>query len=323
MMRTIFTLLAATSFLALSGPGAAPNRYPIIYSTDLYYTIADIDDHFDAAVLLKSPELDIKGVILDNHLYPSDGETVMAKLMEYAHRRAPVVKGLGNYQLRSFEDKGLYVDEQGGVELILKTLRESREKVSLMAVGSMTDFAVAYLREPALLQQKVSNVYIVAGFAESPTQEYNVKLDPKAYVVLMRSKLPIIWIPCDSSMWYFPAVQMLVPEKNMLSHFLLNELLFWYLRGDVYSAPGAGKPAKDRYVYYDKGRWMWSTPGFVHAAHYPGASQMFDVIPCRAEFDDNGILRHIEPGREGANIHVVKNVNGDKLNQFMVERITR
>ena len=63
-------LLAIAAVVTIGPPAAAQARYPIVYSTDLYYTIADIDDHFDAAVLLKSPELDIKGVILDNHLYP-------------------------------------------------------------------------------------------------------------------------------------------------------------------------------------------------------------------------------------------------------------
>ncbi len=311
----LFAVAASVLFCAAT---TAQSRYPIIYSTDLYYTIADIDDHFDAAVLLKSPELDIKGVILDNHLYPTDGEKVMAKLMEYANRQVPVVKGLGGFQLRSLLDKGLYVDGQDGVELILRTLSESNEKVALMAVGSMTDLAVAYLRNPGLLERKVSNVYVVAGSAEAPTQDYNVGLDPFAFVVIMRSKLPIVWVPVDSSMWYFPAPKQLVPEKNMLSHFLLNELLYWYLRNDA----KAGEH-RDRYEYFEKGRWMWLTPGFVHAAHYSKAAEMFDLIPCRVQFDDKGVMKSIELGVLDSNIQVVKNVNGDKLNEFIVSRINR
>ena len=297
---------------------SAQARYPIIYSTDLYYTIADIDDHFDAAVLLKSPELDIKGVILDNHLYPSDGEKVMEKLMEYSNRRVPVVKGLGQFQMRSLQDKGLYVDGQDGVEFILKTLSESSGKVALMAVGSMTDLAVAYVRDPELLERKVANVYVVAGSAEAPQQDYNVKLDPYAFVVIMRSKLPIVWVPVDSSMWYFPAPERLVPEKNALSHFLLNELLYWYIRNDT-----KANAHRDRYEYYDKGRWMWSTPGFVHAAHDPKAAEMFDLIPSKVQFDDTGVMKKIELGSAGSNIQVVKNVNGDRLNDFIVSRINR
>jgi inosine-uridine nucleoside N-ribohydrolase len=319
MHRTLRSALVLIASIALPGLNAAAQaRYPIIYSTDLYYTINDIDDHFDAAVLLKSPELDVKGVILDNHSYPSDGEKVMTKLMEYSNRSVPVFKGLGLFQLRSLQDKGFYVDGQEGVEFILKTLRESSEKVALMAVGSMTDLAAAYLRDPQLLERKVSNAYVVAGSAESPQQDYNVKLDPFAFVVIMRSKLPIVWVPVDSSMWYFPAPKLLVPPRNALSHFLLNELLYWYIRNDA-----RANAHRDRYEYYDKGRWMWSTPGFVHAAHDPQAAGMFDLIPCKVQFDDAGVMKSIELHAQGSNIQVVQNVNGDKLNAFMVSRINR
>lgn len=317
--RTAFTtLIVLSAWGLLPVPGAAQARYPIVYSTDLYYTVDDIDDHFDAAVLLKSPELDVKGVILDNHRYPSDGEKVMDKLIEYTKHRVPVVKGLGGFRLRSTGDKGFYVDGQEGVELILKTLKESNEKVALMAVGSMTDLAAAYLREPALLEQKVSNVYVVGGSAEAPAQDYNVELDPNAFVVIMRSKLPVVWVPVDSSMWYFPAPKLLAPPKNMLSHFLLNELLSWYLVNDM-----KGNVRKDRYEYYEKGRWMWSAPGFVLAAHHPKAAGMFDLIRCKAEFDDRGVMKTIELGVKESNMQVVKNVNGDKLNEFIVSRINQ
>lgn len=291
---------------------------PVIYSTDLYYSIEDIDDYFDAAVLLKSPEVDIKGIILDNHNYPSDGGKALAKLMEYAGRQVPIAKGLGLFQMRSFADKAYYVDDQAGVELVLRTLRESKEKVALIAVGSMTDLAVAYVRDPGLMTQKVGVVYVVAGSAESPLQDYNVMLDPKAFLTIMRSNLQIVWVPVDSSMWYFPAPKMLVPEKNALSHFLLNELLFWYLRNDW-----KANVHKDRYEYYDLGRWMWSAPAFVLAMHHPEASQMFDLVPAKVEFDDRGVMKSIQLGMAKSNISVVKNVDGVKLNEFIVARINR
>ena len=319
------SLLSAIILMAwLFGVGVSPAisadgpPYPVLYSTDLYYTIQDIDDHFDAAVLLKSPEVDLKGIILDNHYYPTDGEKVLAKLMDLTGRKVPVVKGLGLFELRSFEDKGLYVDDQEGPELILKTLRESSAKVSVIAVGSMTDLAAAYLRDPGLWMQKVANVYVVAGSAEAPVQDYNVKLDPRAFVVLMRSKLPIIWVPVDSSMWYFPAQKMLAPPKNMLSHFLLQELLYWYLSYDW-----KRNTHKDRYEYYDLGRWMWSTPAFVHVVRHPRMSEMFDLVPAKVEFDDQGVMTSIQLGVSSTNIHVIKNVNGAKLNDFIVSRINR
>ncbi len=313
-MVLLFSLFGA----ATSRAQEAGESYPVVYSTDLYYTIDDIDDHFDAATLLKSPEVDLKGIILDNHHYPSDGEKVLERLMSLTGRTVPVVKGLGQFEMRSFEDKALYVDDQEGVDLILRTLRESDRKVALIAVGSMTDFAVAYLRDPALCMRKIDAVYVVAGSAESPVQDYNVMLDPKAFVVLMRSNLPIVWVPVDSSMWYFPAQQMLVPEKNALSHFLLQELLYWYLRNDW-----KANVHKDRYEYYGLGRWMWSTPAFVHATHDPQAAEMFDLTPCKVDFDDRGVMKNLQLGVADSNIRVVRNVNGKRLNEFIVSRITR
>ncbi|HMK23579.1 MAG TPA: nucleoside hydrolase [Terriglobales bacterium] len=320
-MRALIIFLG---FLSAAVPTRLPAQtpsaqYPVIYSTDLYYTfIMDNDDPFDAAVLLKSPELDVKGIILDNHTYPSDGEKVLERLMACADRHVPYVKGLGEFQMRSATDQGLFAANQEGVELILKTLRESKQKVSLIAVGSLTDFSVALQRDPKLLSEKISAVYVVAGTMESRVQDWNVKLDPTAFVTMMRSKLPIIWVPVDSSMWYFPAPQLLVPTKNKLAHFLLNESLYYYLMLDAQA-----RTHKDRYEYYDLGLRMWSTPAFVLAVHDQAASDMFDLEPARVEFDDDGLIKSVHFGPEGANMQVVRSVNGTKLNEFMVARINR
>jgi hypothetical protein len=50
---------------------------------------------------------------------------------------------------------------------------------------------------------------------------------------------------------------------------------------------------------------------------------MFDVIPCKVQFDDRGVMKSIKLGVQGSNIRVVKNVNGDKLNEFVVSRINQ
>ena len=321
---TLVVFLRFCGLLAVAFPIALSAQipsvlYPVIYSTDLYYTfIMDNDDPFDAAVLLKSPELDIKGIILDNHTYPSDGEKILEKLMTYADRRVPYVKGLGEFQMRSATDQGLYAANQEGVELTLKTLRESKQKVSLIAVGSLTDFAVALQRDPKLLSEKVSTIYVVAGTLESRVQDWNVKLDPTAFVTVMRSKVPIIWVPVDTSMWYFPAPQLLLPTRNELAHFLLNESLYYYLMLD-----SQARTHKDRYEYYDLGLRLWSTPAFVMAVHDPAASEMFDIETAKVEFDDDGLIRSVQYGGQNTNVQVVRRVNGAKLNEFIVARINR
>jgi inosine-uridine nucleoside N-ribohydrolase len=319
LATTRYALLTAVLFsLALPATLAAQHvtpPKPVIYSTDLTYTFHwNEDDPFDAAVLLKSPELDIRGIILDNHNYPTDGDKILEKIMEYADRRVKVVKGLGQFKMLSFDDKRLNAAHQEGVELILDTLRDSKEKVTLIAVGSLTDFAVAFVRTPGLLKEKVAAVYVVAGSLLNPVQDYNVGLDPKAFVTIMRSGLPIVWVPVDTSMWYFPAPRMLVPSKNALAHFLLNELLYWQLN---HWKQG------ERYDYYDLGLTMWATPAFVLAVNDPEASSMLEMAPAQAEFDDEGMIKSVQLGVENPNMTVVKAVDGAKLNEFIVSRINR
>lgn len=290
--------------------------YPVIYSTDLYYTIEDIDDYFDTAVLLNTPELDVRGIVLDNHSWPTDGDKPLEKLMAYTNRTVPYAKGLGDFAMRSNDDKALDVPDQAGVEMIIHLLEEAKQKIAIITVGSMTDVAVAYVRAPELFSRQVSAVYPVAGSVLSPEQDYNVRLDPKAFVTIMRSGLPIVWVPVDTSMWYFPAPKLLTPAKDRLTHFLMNELLYWYLRNDR-----RGVTPKERYYFYDLGRTMWSTPAFLHAMRHPDASQMFDLEPCRVEFDERGLMKSVQFGVLESNIQAVRSVNGPKLNDFIASRL--
>ena len=64
--------------------------------------------------------------------------------------------------------------EQTGIELILRTLRESSEKVDILSFGSARALAAAWNRQPDLLREKVNRIHLSAG-ASSPTfQEWNV-----------------------------------------------------------------------------------------------------------------------------------------------------
>lgn len=324
VVMTLFCVAPAFPARAQTPPAREP--YPVVYSTDLYYTfIMDNDDPFDAAVLLTSPQLDVKEVILDNHTFPTDGDKVMDKLMEYTGHHVPVVKGLGNFSLRYADDQGRNAADQGGVEMLLNVLRAAKEKVDLIAVGSLTDFAAAYNREPALFREKVGTLYVVAGTMRSRAQDWNVKLDPAAFLRIMRSGLPILWVPVDTSMWYFPAPQMLMPIRTRLARFLLDEnLYFWLTTGDYKMMGLSGsQPHKDRYLLYDLGLRMWSTPVFVLASHDPNASKMLTLTKVHVTFDDQGMVTSVHYGVQNSNITAVKSVNGKLLNQFIVSHINR
>jgi len=73
----------------------------------------------------------------------------------------------------------------------------------ITTIGSVRDVVAAYNRNPALFKDKVAKLLVFIGEASNPSfQEYNVKLDLQAYVGLMRSGLPIYWVPCfDGGIW--------------------------------------------------------------------------------------------------------------------------
>lgn len=199
-------LMALMSCAATASAQAATGPVPIVYSSDLMHPHDDPDDHFDLACLYAMPQLDPKAIILDNGASQKErpGFTPVWQLNYLTGRHVPAATGLDR-KLKAPDDPAWDqpAENQNGVHLLLQTLRDSREKVTLIFVGSARDIAVAYNREPTLLRNKVRGVYGFIGEASDPEFiEYNVSLDPLAFVRLLRSDLPFYWIPCfDGGLW--------------------------------------------------------------------------------------------------------------------------
>jgi hypothetical protein len=119
-------------------------------------------------------------------------------------RAVPAVIGLAT-PLKSQDDKALDqpAEFQQGVEFIVQTLRASAKPVCIATLGSVRDVAAAFNREPGLFRTNAAMVLAFIGVAsDAKLQEYNVGLDPQAFVGLMRSGLPVYWVPCfDGGLW--------------------------------------------------------------------------------------------------------------------------
>ncbi|MGE5609114.1 MAG: nucleoside hydrolase [Bacillota bacterium] len=182
--------------------GEGTGKVPVIHCTDLYHPHDDPDDHFDLATISAIPELEVKAVILDQggKQKGNPGEIPVRQMNKITGREVPWAIGLSR-NLKTPGDQVLEdaAEFQKGVELILKTLRESPTPVVIDCIGSMRDVAAAFNREPALFRSKVAKLMIFIGEASEQHQDYrewNVRLDPQAYVAIMRSGLPIYWVPC-------------------------------------------------------------------------------------------------------------------------------
>lgn len=274
-------------FLLLTGCNASPDkqRIPMIYSTDLFQPPEDPDDHYDLAMLSGLDEIELKAMIFDistAHRKPDEiGISALEQITKITGRTPPPWKiGLRN-PLRSPDDKAFDQPEefQGGVELILSTLQQSKEKVVMFLVGSCRDFTVAFNRNPELLKKKVKAVYVNAGNGPKGRQtEWNVTLDPYAYVGLMHSGLPVYWCPCITEDYHLCSPDDVADGKAFCTYYIVPnqaELL------------ATARPIVKNYFIYalsrskeeplsfldrepqplpEKPRNMWCTGPFLHAA---------------------------------------------------------
>ena len=186
--------------LTMGAGGEDLRSVPVIYCTDLFHPHDDPDDHFDLATLYAMPELDIKGVVLDQGRKQLErpGRFPVSQMNQITGRNVPAVIGLAD-PLKSPDDKALDQPArfQGAVKLILQTVRASARPVSIATAGSVRDVVCAFNREPRLFQTNVAMVLAFIGEASGAKfQEYNVSLDPQAFAGLMRSGLTVYWVPC-------------------------------------------------------------------------------------------------------------------------------
>jgi hypothetical protein len=280
-------------------------RIPFIYSTDLFQPPDDPDDHYDLAILSCLEELELKAFIFDlaspKRNAEEIGKTALEQISKITGQPVPPYKIGLRYPLRSPEDQALDQPEQfqEGVQLILATLQNSKEPVVMFLVGSCRDFAVAFNRQPDLLRKKVKAVYVNAGNGPGGNQtEWNVKLDPNAYIGLMNSGLPIYWCPCFS---YHDgkntpkevlagkvySTYFIVPNQAKLLESSRKELknFFAYALNRSYEEP-LSFLEKEPQPLPESSRNMWCTGPFLHAAGrkiYPtGERQWVAYTPEKA-----------------------------------------
>jgi len=195
-------------------------KIPVIVVTDLYHPYQDGGDNFDLISAYALPEIDLKAIILDctevfrkplasnpgKGLYPDSngprdpGFVPVLQLNYIFGRNVPVAVGPFS-NMKDVNDKKLDVPafQQQGVELILKTLKESSEPVQIASFGSARSIAAAYNRNPVLFKKKVKQIHLSAGTSAPVFLEWNVALDTIAIVSLLRSKLPIAIYPCAAA----------------------------------------------------------------------------------------------------------------------------
>ena len=169
----------------------AGKKIPVIFDTDIG---GDIDDTWALLMLLNSPEFDVKLVVSDckNGTYRAK---VLAKMLEVCGRTdIPVGIGLdkgnegGNqaawvadYDLAKYPGKVC----EDGVDAIIRTVRQSKDPMTLIAVGPLPNLPEVLRRAPDVVEKaRFVGMHgsVRKGYGGSPkiSAEWNVRADPPA-----------------------------------------------------------------------------------------------------------------------------------------------
>ena len=184
-------------------------KIPVILDTDIG---DDIDDTWALVMLLRSPELSLKLVTtaFGNTLYRA---RIVAKLLEIA-KRTDVNVGIGiktddnegrqadwikDYDINNYPGK-IFND---GVDALIRTIMDSPEEVTVIAIGPLTNIAEALEREPNIVKKSrlvamAGNVRKGFGDSKVPIPEYNVKIDVKSAKKVFTSAWDITITPLDT-----------------------------------------------------------------------------------------------------------------------------
>jgi len=330
---------------ALSGSAAGT---PVIYCTDLFHPHDDPDDHFDLATLFALAELEVKAIVLDqgDQQLKRPGAIPLRQMLCMTGRQAPFAIGLGRKLVSPTDDgRTQPVEFQAGVELLLKTLRESREPVTIITAGSVRDLCAAWNREPALLKEKAGRLYLNIGNADPGQSEYNVELDPQAYIGLLRSGLPIWLCPClpmqgaganapGSTWWRFRQSEVLASAPAELQRYFIYALQ----RCGAEELDPLQALATDlrpwRRLVWEMDRNMWCTASLLHAAGrtvrkvngawttsrqlaaQAQAEPLFTFVPARIEVDEAGRTKTV-PHAANANVQLFQVVSPENYGPAM------
>jgi 2',3'-cyclic-nucleotide 2'-phosphodiesterase (5'-nucleotidase family)/inosine-uridine nucleoside N-ribohydrolase len=256
-----------------------PKR-PVILDTDM-----GIDSVMGMLYLLESPEIDLRAITVVHGIADLEaGAQNALRILELTgNARIPVATGSGAPLEGQREFPSFWKTQantlggarlpaataerqEDGVELILSTLNGSPEPVTIVAMGPLTNVALAFEQDPDVVS-KVDELIVMGGALDvlgnvgnpfvgidNQTAEWNFYLDPQAAEMVLASGVRIRLLPLDSTRT-LPVTREFVDQvrerpRDQTSDLLLSLLLAvedgidagWYYFWDVLAAVATARP---------------------------------------------------------------------------------
>jgi inosine-uridine nucleoside N-ribohydrolase len=201
----------STEVKAAIFPEERTGKIPVILDTDI---CDDIDDTWALAMLLQSPEFDIK--LITTAAGDTTARTkVVAKILQTAGRTdIPIGTGVAIGDMKTGHRQDAWVKDfdlskypgkiyQDGVQAMIDTIMDSPEPVTLIAIGPLPNVAAALERDPNIakkarfvgMQGSIRRGY---GEKSKPQKEYNVVSFIKASQTVFTADWDMTITPLDT-----------------------------------------------------------------------------------------------------------------------------
>lgn len=184
-------------------------KIPVILDTDIG---SDIDDTWALAMLLRSPEFDVRYIITseDNTVHKA---LLTAKMCD-AMGRGDIPIGIG---FKTIKDEGINPQEswigdytfddypgkivEDGVAGFVETVMASDEKITVIAIGPLQNIALSIVREPKVADKiRIVGAHgsIYKGHSDDhPDSEYNLRARTAEAQNILRSRVEFVFVPLD------------------------------------------------------------------------------------------------------------------------------
>lgn len=218
---------------------------PVIFDTDI---CDDIDDTWALALLVQSPEFDIKLITTGVGNTESKARTVAKFLQTVGRMDIPIGIGVQqhkgshrqdgwakDYNLSSYPGR-IYKD---GVQALIDTIMKSPGPIKVIATGPLPNIAAALEREPKIAEKAEfvgmhGSIRRGYGGRAEPDAEYNVKSFVKEAQKVFTARWNMTITPLDTCgivQLKYRKFQKVLKRDNPLTKALMENYRVWYRQG--------------------------------------------------------------------------------------------
>jgi len=163
---------------------------------------------------------------------------------------APQIHGSSGLDGAELPEPKVRALEEGAVDFIIRTLKASPDKITLVPTGPLTNIALTFLKEPGI-KEKVEEIVLMGGAVYdsniTPGAEFNIYVDPEAARIVYNSGVPVTMIGLDvtnKSLMTFPVIRDMISWNGPVSR-IVGPLMDFFARMNRDNFGIEGAPVHD------------------------------------------------------------------------------